>query len=464
MKKILIKRFIEFVTNKNLINKNDRILVGVSGGVDSVVLLHLLLEIKKRFSLTLAVAHVNYCLRGDDSDKDQKVVENVCKKNGIPVFVHKIKLKKELKNENESVQIKAREIRYRFYDEICLKEGYTKIAIAHNANDNAETVMLNLFRGSGIDGLKGIPLTRDNIIRPIILFKREELLQYAQENEIKFRHDKSNFQDKYSRNFVRLRLLPLAIKRLNPKAIENINNFSQILSGFSDFIDEYVKNAVKSVRIVNSISEFSLDIEKLNNYINFIREKVIIASYFEFANETLTYDKVLKILKITESQTGKKIFLKKNIVLWKERNIIVFKQILSKHNFQSTIEIGFNDEKEIETGKILISDVKNFVRTSNKNIEFIDKDLVEGGFLVRLWKEGDYFFPLGMKGRKKISDFLTDIRIDSLKKESVFVLENSGKIVWIIGHRLDDRFKCTDKTKNVIKIEIKGNNSWNRLK
>ncbi|HQJ75298.1 MAG TPA: tRNA lysidine(34) synthetase TilS [Bacteroidota bacterium] len=446
------KRLLEFIKKNNLIDNNDKILVGVSGGVDSVTLLFLLLEISKYFkNLEFGVAHVNYKLRGEDSDKDQKLVENICKKNNLPLYIHQVKNPEYLKK--NSLQVKAREIRYKFYSKLSEKYGYTKIALAHNANDNAETFLLNIFRGTGIDGLKGIPVIRDNIIRPLLFLSRNEILEYAIKNKIRYRHDKSNFKDDYDRNFLRLKVIPLIIKRINNNTVENINHLSKIFNDFSTFVDEYVKNAYKSVCSQKSSYEISLDIKKLNNYIYYIKEKVILSAYYNLTKETLSFNKVLKILNLLESQSGKRLILNKNIVLWKDRNSLIFQK---KRNFEEkkliTLKIG--DSVNINDIKLKISKASKPIFNLNPKIEYIDEELVSNNFILRKWKDGDYFYPFGMNGRKKISDFLTDIKISSSEKNNVWVLLNNDKIVWIVGLRLDNRFRCNEKTKKYLKLEM----------
>ena len=182
---------------------------------------------------------------------------------------------------------------------------------------------------------------------------------------------------------------------------------------------------------------------------------MIISCYHDFAKETLSFDKVLKILKITDSQTGKKLLLRKDIVLWKDRDSIIFKCLSQETRTGEEIELTLGESVKIDTGTIRIAEVNNYEYSSNNDIEFIDKSCIKGDFLVRVWKKGDYFYPFGMRGKKKLSDYLTDTKISSSERKDVFVLENLGKIVWVIGYRLDDRFKCTEKTKNIIKIELK---------
>ncbi len=455
MKQRTINRFVEFILSKKLIKKNESILAGVSGGVDSIVMLDLLCSIKERFGLSISVAHVNYNLRGMDSVKDKELVEKICKKNDIPCFVKDVNLKQG--NENKSIQIPARVMRYDFYNEICRRENIDKIVIAHNADDNAETVLLHLFRGSGIEGMRGIPVKRDNIIRPVLFLKRSEILEYALENHLRFRHDKSNFEDKYSRNFLRLKILPKVSDKINPMAVENINRFSGIFSEFLSFADGYVKNAVKSAQTIKNDSEFSLDIKKLNNYISFIKEKVIQESYQNFFDEALSSSKVFKILTLLDSQTGRKLILKKDIVLWKERGQLIFKTLPKKGILESPISFYLNETIEFGQNKISAVEVKKSIMNNDRDIEFIDKDKIKDNFLIRIWKDGDYFYPLGMKNRKKVSDFLSDAKVKSSEKKKVPVLLNGDKIIWIPGFRLDDRVKCSKETKSFVKLEIERN-------
>jgi len=241
MKNIFINKFVEFISTKKLIVKGDAVLVGVSGGVDSMALIYALYKVKDIFSFQIAVAHINYFLRGDDSDKDQKLVENFCNKYKIPFFFHKAKLNKS--KYKESLQVKAREVRYNFFDITSMNHDFNKIAIAHNADDNAETILLNIFRGTGIDGVKGIPVVRDNVIRPLISFRRSEIVEFCKFNKIKFRHDKSNFKADYNRNFVRLKLIPKIESKINNAVIQNVNQLGSIFSDFSNFVSEYVKIA-----------------------------------------------------------------------------------------------------------------------------------------------------------------------------------------------------------------------------
>jgi tRNA(Ile)-lysidine synthase len=451
MKNVFMDKFIEFISVKKLINKGDAILVGVSGGVDSMALIYALYKVKNIFSFQLAVAHINYCLRGDDSDKDQKLVESFCDKYKVPFFLHKVKLNK--KENKGSLQMKARDVRYSFFDNISEKEGFNKIAIAHNADDNAETILLNIFRGTGIDGLKGIPIVRDNIIRPLISFRRGEIVQFCKFNQVKFRHDKSNFKVDYNRNFVRLRLIPKIESKINVALIQNVNQLSSIFSDFSDFINEYVKIAENHVLSKQRPNLFSLDIEKLNSYISYIKEKIVINCCYSIFNIALAFGKVKKILQLIDAQSGKRLLINNNITVWKEHNFLVFNKLEEKT--VSSVDVSLCGETKFYAGVISVTEVRDFKANLDPNVEFIDKEKITGELKVRKWVDGDFFYPIGLNRRKKISDLLTDAKVSSFKKKSVFVIENNGIIVWVIGYRLDERFKCTNQTKKILKVEFK---------
>ena len=451
MKNVFMDKFIEFIATKKLIIKGDTVLVGVSGGVDSMVLIYALYNVKNIFSFQVTVAHINYSLRDDDSDKDQKLVEKFCNKYKIPLFIHEAKLNKT-KYEG-SLQMKAREIRYNFFDSIITKEGFNKIAIAHNADDNAETILLNIFRGTGIDGLKGIPVVRDNIIRPLISFRRSEITQFCKCNKIKFRHDKSNFKADYNRNFVRLKLFPKIESKINNAAIQNINQLGTIFTDFSDFVNEYVKIAEKHVLFKEKPNLFSLDIKKLNNYINYIKEKIVINSCYSIFNIALPFANVKKILQLSNAQSGKRLVINNNITVWKEPDLLVFSKLENK--LVNSLNVRLGAETEFHDGLIAVNEVNSFEVNSNPNVEFIDKEKVTGELKVRKWVNGDFFYPIGLNRKKKISDLLTDAKVSLFNKKDVFVIEDNGTIVWVVGYRLDERFKCTNKTDKILKLEFK---------
>jgi tRNA(Ile)-lysidine synthase len=451
MKNIFINKFVEFISTKKLIVKGDAILVGVSGGVDSMALIYALYKVKDIFSFQIAVAHINYFLRGDDSDKDQKLVESFCNKYKMPFFLHEAKLSKS--KYKESLQVKAREVRYNFFDITRMKHGFNKIAIAHNADDNAETILLNIFRGTGIDGVKGIPIARDNVIRPLISFRRSEIVEFCKFNKVKFRHDKSNFKADYNRNFVRLKLIPKIESKINNAVIQNVNQLGSIFSDFYNFVTEYVKIAEKDVLFKENSNLFSLDIQKLNTYITYIKEKIVINFFYSVFNITLPFTKVKKILQLINAQSGKRLVINKNITVWKEHNFLIFGR--SEKEPESSFNINLCGETKFSAGIISVTEVNNFEINSDTNIEFIDKEKIIGELKIRKWIAGDFFYPIGLNRRKKISDLLTDAKVSLLRKQSVFVVENNGTIVWVAGYRLDERFKCTNKTKKILKIEFK---------
>jgi tRNA(Ile)-lysidine synthase len=450
----LYSSFRDYISKNNLIETNDKILVGVSGGLDSVVLLHLLHKLANSFHLKIGIAHINYSLRGSESEKDELLVTKLANSLHYNIYLKKVKLKKILNDQKTSLQETARDIRYNFFSIITHEYGFNKIAIAHNANDNAETVLLNLFRGTGITGFKGIPIKRDNIIRPLLFAERGEILKYAKSNKIRFRTDQSNFKSVYKRNFLRLEVLPRIQDKVNPNVIRNINRFSSIFRDFDDFVNDYIKNIIDSVIINRDVDEICLDIQKLNNYIKYIQEKIIFIIVDNLIRKSPGADKIEKILNLIQSKTGIKIVINKDLSVWKNRNALCF--IVRRGNFSNDLPLEVKEMCSYQNFEITITPVDKIeVQFSgNRSIEFIDKRKIVDKIFLRKWQDSDYFYPFGLLGKKKVSDYLTDQKVASHHKKDVFVLESSGKLIWIVGYRLDDRFKCDANTKDVLKLEI----------
>jgi tRNA(Ile)-lysidine synthase len=453
-----LKKFERNLKRNNFFNKDDKVLVCVSGGVDSTVLLFLILSIKKKYNLDLGIAHVNYNLRGEDSLKDELLVEKYSDKFSIPLHVKRLKSSKFYKETGDSLQVTARNLRYDFFNELAEKYHYNKIAIAHNANDNAETILFNLFRGTGIEGFKGINSINENIIRPLLPFTRKEISDFAKKNKIKFRHDKSNFKDLYSRNFIRLRIIPSVEKKINPNVIGNINKFAEIFTGFSGFLNDIISQYYKKVVLLKKPNEIYLDIKKLNNYINYLKERIIGEILLSGLKVEPNYQKIRRILELISGETGKRINIGDGIEVWHDREFLVFKkndQNSGKEN--KKIIVGFDQTVKIngmEISSIVIEpDKVKFV--PEPDIEYIDIDKLHGEIIIRKWRKGDYFFPIGLNKKKKISDFLIDKKVPLYLKDNIYVLENNGKIVWICNYRLDDRFKCDKNSKKILKLEIK---------
>lgn len=456
MVKDFINRFKEFIQKNKLISPEDKIIVAVSGGVDSVVLLDVLNELKSQLKLELIVAHFNHKLRGAESDEDENFVKKFASELGIECYVRSEDTKEYCKSKKISIQEGARELRYNFFETLRLIKGFDKIATAHNANDNAETVLLNLFRGSGINGLAGIQMKRGNIIRPLLFATRDEIEEYAYEKGLTYRVDSSNFKTTYRRNYIRLNLLPLISENINPGIIETLNRTAQIFSELSEFIRHEALKIIKFVAVEENPGKILIDIQRLKNYLFFIQESVIISTIETFFNERIDFARVLSVLNLIDSTPGSSMMISKDLFVYRDRQYLVF--IRKPELFEMEVFAYVHPGEKYETDFFVFS--SEFVKKEdvqfnrNPQVEYIDAELIADELILRNWQPGDWFIPLGMKGRKKLSDFLIDLKIPVYEKRKILVLESEGKIVWVCGFRLDDRFKITDSTQKILKIEF----------
>ncbi len=456
MVKDFINRFREFAQKNKLITPSDKIVVAVSGGVDSIVLLDVLNELKDQLKLELIVAHFNHKLRGAESDEDEEFVKSFASKLGLECYVRSENTREYCKTRKISIQEGARELRYNFFETLRLLKGFDKIATAHNANDNAETVLLNLFRGSGVNGLAGIQVKRGNIIRPLLFATRDEIEEYANEKGLTYRIDSSNFKTSYRRNYIRLKLLPLISENINPGIIETLNRTAQIFSELSEFIRHEVSKITKFITVEETPGKVFVDIQRLKSYLYFIQESVIISVVESFFGERIDFARVLSILNLVDSTPGSAVMISGDLFVYRDRQHLVFMQ---KPEFvESEIFVYVHPGERYETEHFVFS--SEFVKkeevqfSNNSQVEYIDAELIADELILRNWQPGDWFVPLGMKGRKKISDFLIDLKIPIYEKRKVLVLESEGKIVWVCGLRLDERFKITDSTNKILKVEF----------
>jgi tRNA(Ile)-lysidine synthase len=352
-----------------------------------------------------------------------------------------------------SLEEAGRELRYRELVKIAKAHNYTKIATAHNADDNAETVLLNLIKGTGIKGLSGIPERREKIIRPVLVLSKKEILDYLHDKKIDYRTDSSNVENNYQRNYLRNEIIPLIKEKLNPQFDSAVLRTSEIIRGYTSLIDEQIDNTVKNTvtykqqkMIINLIQLKETDVRL---YGDVFRETV--RKYF---NEDLESKNISDLIKLIKAQTGRELKFSNKIVAVKERDSIII--YLKKREMQnvSEVEIKIGEEKQVEGKSISISTINrnklSFNNTINK--EYISADKIKSNFILRRWKAGDRFYPLGMKNSKKLSDFLTEQKVMSSEKKEQLVLSNAGKIVWVVGIRIDERYKISAKTKKVLEL------------
>lgn len=448
-------RFEAFVKKHQLISDGDRIIVGVSGGIDSVVLLDILNDYRQPHGLEIAVAHVNYHLRGEESNEDERFVLSLCENYGIPCFVHSVDTHSFMVQHKLSVQVAARNIRYKFYETVKILKNYNKIAVGHNANDNAETVIMNLLRGSGANGLGGIPVRRGDIIRPLLFAERKDIEQYARLKSLSSRLDSSNTKDYYTRNFIRKSLLPQIQERVNPNIINTLNKTAEIFQDLKKFVSNEVSVIYSSVVKRYDEDKVVIDAFKLKNAPLFIQENLIISAIKELSDREIDFLKVRTVMDLLNSQTGTSVELGKGIYAFRDRyNLVLTRGRSTAESFVAEIIAGKKYDFEDFYFNSEFVEKSDLQFTLSPVVEFVDADLAGETFSLRQWEPGDWFVPLGLEGKKKVSDFLIDRKIPLYEKGNVFVLTNKNSVIWVCGLRLDDRFKITDKTRRILKLEF----------
>ncbi len=419
--------------------KGKKVLVAISGGLDSVVLAHLITEL----NFDISLAHCNFQLRGKESDLDEAFVLQIAQEKTLPVFIKKFDTEIFAKKNKLSIQIAARQLRYKWFEELISEHHFDYVLTAHHADDNLETFLINLTRGSGLDGFTGIPAINRNIIRPLLTSSRDEILTFAKEKNIEWREDESNSSIKYVRNKIRHQVIPV-LKEINPSLLETFSKTSKNLQESNQIIEDRVSEIISEVvSKENDITKF--DIEKLKSLSN---PKAYLYQILKTYNFTEWND----ISNLLSAQSGKQIFSETHRLL-KDRGFL----LLSKNTPKSTDKKFLIKQHQTEVQEpihIRIEKV-NEISTVNNQIIYVDADLLKFPLTLRKWKNGDYFYPKGMKGKKKISNYFKDKKLSLLEKENIWLLCSSeNDIVWIVNERNDRRFLATKSTKTILKISI----------
>lgn len=413
----------QYIDSEHLFSMNARVLVALSGGGDSVALLRILYAL----GYVCEAAHCNFHLRGEESDRDEVFVKRLCEKMGIPL--HRIDFETErYAVENKiSIEMAARELRYNWFAEIKKKTKADVIAVAHHQDDSVETILLNLIRGTGLNGLLGIRPKNGSIVRPLLCLSRKEIIDYLQEMRQEYVTDSTNLQDEYTRNKIRLNLIPL-MQEINPLVKEHMIDTSNYLNGIASI---YIRGVEEGkIRVMD---DGNIRITALLN---------------EPAPETLLFEilyplgfnsaQTKNILSALKQQAGKQFISKDGWRVIKDRKLLLIDKKEEKEDPPFKIS---KEEKEY---------TKDFVIPREKNIACLDADKLSGAIILRKWQIGDVFIPFGMKGKKKISDYLTDRKFSIQQKEQQWVLCCEDKIVWVVGERIDNRFKVDENTKRII--------------
>ena len=433
-------RFDKYNTENELFRKEDKLLVTVSGGVDSIVLCHLL----KKLDLHFAIAHCNFGLRGEESDKDEAFVEELAEELEVSIHIKKFDTYTYSKDLGISIQMAARELRYKWFHELSIQKDYIYILTAHHQNDLIETVLLNLVRGTGIAGLHGILPKSGKLVRPLLFATKEEILQYAKDHKLNWREDSSNESTKYYRNLIRLEVIPL-LKKINPNLENTLQQSIEKISAAETIFNNYIEGCRMDF-VTKNKDHISIDYKFLKEE----SEPHIIL--FELLRPFgFNYTQSLTILENLDQDAGSK-YISTNYILVKDRNALI---ITKKNEKNDLLEKVYIEEGAgyisipWNNCSITINTVEGFVKSANSTIAYLDYKKLKFPLIIRPWKTGDSFHPLGSKGRKNISDLLNDSKIPLNLKQSISVLVSDNKIVWVIGMRIDEEYKAEENEKSL---------------
>lgn len=412
--------------------------IAVSGGIDSMVLVHLFQQLGYPF----VMLHCNFQLRGEESVGDMQFVMDYGNRYQIPYLVKHFDTKTYADEHKVSIQIAARELRYQWFEAQLAENNFNYVLTAHHSDDNLETFLINLSRGTGLDGLTGIPEQNGQIIRPLLPFSREEIENYANENQLQWREDSSNVSDNYLRNKIRHHVVPV-LKEINPNFLDSFQKTQNHLKEAQSMVSDAERFVYQEVVIEKEHNILWLDIKKLLQKSNYR------AYLFQWLHQ-YGFKAWDDIADLVHAQSGKQVF-SEHYVLLKNRDFL----LLSPRKNEEAECVYFVDknQKDVKVPlKLSFCNVSDIL-ISDSNCIFVDEDLLQFPLTLRKWSEGDYFYPLGMKGKKKLSKYFKDEKMSLIDKSNQWVLCSDNQIVWVIGKRQDDRFKKTTKTTNLLKIQ-----------
>ncbi|MBI1804403.1 MAG: tRNA lysidine(34) synthetase TilS [Ignavibacteriae bacterium] len=443
----------DFIHRHKLIQRGEKIIAAVSGGLDSMALLDILDVLRNEWMLELAVAHINHQLRGEESNDDEQFVRAVAEKRGVACCVHRVDTRALADARKQSIQVAARDVRYTFFTDLRTSLGFQKIATAHHADDNAETLLFNIFRGAGVNGLSGIPVIRNenSIIRPLLFATRNEIQEYVHGRGLQYREDSSNVKSDYTRNFIRHHVIPQIREHINPNLTATLLRTSRLFNELEDYLEDESRKLREKITIRETGTELIFDATEFSTKPLFLQEYVLLNTARVFSEKETDSGTVREMMKIISGATGDSCTVAKNVVLYRNRNELIFRRLDDVKAFRFDIEV--NTMYEFDEFSFNSAFVPSSALSNNPYIEYVDAGALGSKIVLRSWQDGDWFIPLGMKDKKKLSDFFIDEKIPLFEKNKVPILESEGRILWVCGKRLDDRCKISSKTQRILKFE-----------
>lgn len=438
----MLKQFQQYIITENLFQPKDRLLIAVSGGVDSVVLC----ELCRQAGFDFAIAHCNFQLRGKEADEDENFVKRLAEKYNVQFFVKKFDTEKYATENKLSIQVAARDLRYEWFSGLINRSTNKPInylLTAHHADDNIETILMNFFKGSGINGIKGILPKLEKIMRPLLFAKKNELEGFAREYELAYREDSSNSSDKYTRNYFRNQLIP-GLEKVFPQVKENIIDNAARFRDINILYKQALDTIIKKLVTVKG-NEFHIPVLKLLN------TPALPTILYEIIKEAgFSAHQTGEVIKLLKSESGKFIQSATHRILHNRKWLII--SPLNSTGIDHYLIVGDEREMNFTGGKIIIEKITAQKIIADNNIAMLDTLKIKFPLLLRKWKQGDYFYPLGMQKKKKLSRFFIDQKLSLNEKENTWVIEMNKKIIWVVGKRIDDRFKITDQSKEILKL------------
>lgn len=451
--KTIEQEVINFIKRHQLIGDAKKILIALSGGADSVFAFHFFNKYRNKYKVEIAAVHVNHNLRGKESLRDEKFCREICEKVGIKIFVEDVNVKSLAKKNKLSIEEAARILRYKKFNDILKKSNSDLIITAHNSDDNTESVLLNIVNGTGIDGISGIAIKYEKIIRPFLCISKNQITEYLQSKKIDFVYDSTNEDTNFRRNFLRKEIVPL-LENINPSINKSLLNSSEVIKNQSSLLKYFIDENFEKI-VSKKNNGIFLSLTELRKYPLEILGEILKRIFEVFLDLEFNFTFYLQFHELILSQVGTKLKFNKNFIAVKERNFI---RIYSKYKkLKNEIILGLNSRKKID-GKTI--EIKRLMKIPSslkmrKNEEIISADNLRDHLILRRWKAGDKIQLLGMQGTKKVSDVLTDLKLPSYEKDKQLVLVNNNDIVYIVGHRISEKYKVTSKTKSAIKLCLK---------
>jgi len=458
------EKVLRFVKENNMIEHGDSIVLGVSGGADSMCLLCMLTDIAKEYDLTLTVVHVHHGIRGEEADGDMSCVEEFCKNTGVAFKGFKYDVPAVAKENGLSTEEAGRDIRYKCFYEVLEETGGTKIAVAHNANDSIETILLNMCRGTGISGMTGISGRRDNIIRPILCLTRQEIEDYLKEKNVSYRTDSTNLEEDYTRNKIRNKVLPYIKENINDKADIHIESLGRMIEDVNDYLEtegDRVLEQIADYRDFDSGRTIYLNASKLAELHKAIVPVVIRKAVKQVCGKLkdITMIHIQGIRDIALGETGKSINLPYDMTAVKYPDELVIRK---KENNEEKESVNI-DIKDIP-GEYILSDgrkkfifskdcYKNVIFKENSCTKWLDCGILKNTFRVRTRQDGDYIVVNSQGGKKKLNDYFIDLKIPREKRDEILLLADGSHIVWVIGYRISEAYKVKDNSVDIVRVD-----------